>query len=136
MGAGRNSGVLGRLRSAALIAVLVGAAGSVGLVLREGQRSPRFLLVLFVLWVVSPFVGVVLAEVVSKRWPVLGRAPLHGVSLGFTVGSLGIYGAVVLGLFRARPAAVFLLVPLACWVLIAIALVFGGRVEEKAHDHN
>ena len=115
----------GPLRPAALIAVLVGAVGSVGLLLREGQRTPRFLLVLFVLWVLSPFMAVVLADAISKRWPVLTRPPLYGVSLVFTLGSLVIYGAVALGLLRARPAAVFLLVPLASWLLIAIALISG-----------
>ena len=134
MGAGKYAGFLGPLRSAALIAVLVGAVVSAGLVLREGQRTPRFLLVLFVLWVLSPFMAVVLAEVISKRWPVLSRAPLHGVSLVFTLGSLAIYGALVLGLATARPAAVFLLVPLASWMLIAIALISGRPLKETPHD--
>jgi hypothetical protein len=120
----------GPLRPAALIAVVVGAVGSAGLLLREGQRTPRFLLVLFVLWVLSPFMAVVLADAISKRWPVLTGAPLYGVSLVFTLGSLVIYGAVALGLFRARPAAVFLLVPLASWLLIVIALI-SGRLRQS-----
>src|SRR5258708_3982389 len=118
LGAGKCAAFLGTLRSGALIAVLVGAVVSAGLVLREGPRPPRFLLVLFVFGVLSPFMAAVLAEVISKRWPLLTRAPLPGVSLVFTLGSLAIYGAVALGFSRARPAAVFLLVPLATWVLI------------------
>ena len=43
--------------------MLVGAVGSVGFLLRAGQRTPRLLLVLFVLWVLSPFMAVVLADV-------------------------------------------------------------------------
>ena len=115
----------GPLRSAAPIAVMLGAVGSVGCLLHEGRRTPRLLLVLFVLWVVSPFVGVVLADMLSKRWPVLTRPALYGVSLVFTLGSLVIYGAVVWGAVTAKPAAVFLLVPLASWLLIAIALISG-----------
>ena len=130
MGAGR---FLGALRSAALIAVLVGAVGSVGLVLREGQHTPRFLLVLFVLWVLSPFVAVGLADVLSKRWLGLTGATLYCVTLVFTLGALALYGAVALELLRARPAAVFLLVPLASWVLIAIALIW-GRLRRQGED--
>jgi len=46
-----ENGFLGLLRAAALIAVVAGAGGSVGLMLRAGQRTPRLLLVLFVIWV-------------------------------------------------------------------------------------
>jgi hypothetical protein len=41
-----------------------------------GRRNDsRVLLVLFALWVLSPFMVVVLANVVSKRWSVQTRAP-------------------------------------------------------------
>jgi hypothetical protein len=39
-----------------------------------------------------------------------------------TLGSLAIYGAVALGLSRAKPAFVFLLVPPASWLLTAIVV--------------
>ena len=51
-----ESGLLGFLRTAALTAVLAGAVGSVGLMLYVGRRNhSRVLLVLFALWVLSPF---------------------------------------------------------------------------------
>jgi len=50
------------LSGAALIALLVGAVGSVGLMLRAGHRNPsRLLIVLFTFWVLSPFIALVLA---------------------------------------------------------------------------
>jgi len=53
-----ESGFLGLLRSAARIAVPAGAVGSVGLMLHAGRRNDsRILLVLFTLWVLSPFVA-------------------------------------------------------------------------------
>ena len=52
-----DEGILGLLRAVALIEVVAGAVGSVGLTLRAGQRSPRLLLVLFTIWVLSPFVA-------------------------------------------------------------------------------
>jgi hypothetical protein len=81
-----EGGFLGLLHSAALIAVLAGAVGSDGLMLRAGYRNPsRLLLVLFALWVLSPFIALVLANMVSKRWSVLTRATLYTVMLVLTV---------------------------------------------------
>src|SRR5206468_419698 len=84
-------GFLGVLRGAALIALVGGAAGSFGLMLRAGQRTPRFLLVLFAFWVLSPFVAFVLADVLSKRWSVAIRAALYSVILVVALGSVAIY---------------------------------------------
>lgn len=131
-----EGGFLGLLRRAALIAVLAGAVGSLGFLLRAGRRTPRLLLALFVFWVLSPFVALAWANVVSKRWPVVTRAALYTVMLVLTLGSLAIYGAVVLGPLRAKPAFVFLVVPLASWLLIAIvvpiAALISGRLARRA----
>ena len=69
---------LGRLCAAALIAVVVGAAGSVGLLLRAGQRTPRLLLVLMTIWVLSPFIALVWANVVRSAGRV-SREPRYMV---------------------------------------------------------
>src|ERR1017187_3316041 len=126
---------MGPLRAAAVIAVVAGAGGSVGLTLRVGQRTPRLLLVLFVLWVLSPFVALVLANVVSKRWSVLTRATLYIVTLFLTLASLTIYGVVALGPPRGKPAFAFLVVPLASWLLIAVvvplAAFISGRLSRQ-----
>jgi hypothetical protein len=119
------------LRGAALIAVLAGAVGSIGFLLREGRRTPRFLLLLFVLWVLSPFMALVWANMVSKPWSVVTRATLYTVMLVLTMGSLAIYGAVVLGLSRAKPAAVFLVVPLASWLLTAITVPIAALTSRR-----
>ena len=130
-----EGGFLGRLRAAALIAVLVGAGGSVGLMLRAGHRSPRLLLVLFAIWVLSPFMALVLANVVLKRWSVLTRATLYSVTLVLTLGSLAIYGDDALRHRRAQAAFVFVVVPLVSWLLIAIvvpiAAFISGRLSRR-----
>jgi len=124
---------LGLLRAAALIAVPAGAVGSLGLMLHAGRHNDsRILLILFALWVLSPFMALVLANVVSKRWPVHTRAALYSVMLVLTLGSLAIYGDVALGPPRAKTAFVFVVVPPASWLLIAIvvpaaALISGRR---------
>ena len=68
------------LRRAALISVVAGAGGSVGLMLRAGRRNDSpILLLLFGIWVLSPFMAAVLAHVESKRWPAVTRATLYVV---------------------------------------------------------
>jgi hypothetical protein len=114
---------LGLLRGASLIAVLAGAAGSVGFVLHAGRRNPsRLLLTLFAIWVLAPFVALVWAHVVAGCWPVPTRAALYGVMLVVTLGSLAVYGETALGPPRAKTAFPFLMVPAASWLLIAIVV--------------
>ena len=126
---------LGVLRAAALIAVLAGAAGSLGLMLRAGQRTPRFLLVLFVIWVLSPFGALVWANAVSKRWSVLTRATLYSVMLAVTLGSLAVYGDDALGHRRPQAAFVYVAVPPASFLLMAIvvpmAAMISGRLSRR-----
>jgi hypothetical protein len=126
-----EGGFLGRLRAAALIAVVVGAASSAGLLLRAGQRTPRLLLVLMAIWVLSPFIALVLANVVSKRWSSLTRVTLYGVMLAVTLGSLAIYGDDAMGRRRAQAAFVFVLVPTASWLLIAIAVPIAAFISGR-----
>jgi hypothetical protein len=127
-----EGGFLGLLHAAALIAVLAGAVGSVCLMLRAGHRNPsRLLLVLFALWVLSPFIALVLANMVSKRWSVLARATLYTVMLVITVGSLAIYGDVALGPPRTKAAFVFVVVPSASWLLIAIVVPIAALISGR-----
>jgi hypothetical protein len=117
-----DDGFLAFLRAVALIAVVAGAVGSVGLMLRAGQRTRRLLLVLFFIWVLSPFVALAWANVVSKRWPVLTRATLYCVTLVITLGSLAFYGKLVLPPAGSPRAFVFVAVPLASWLLMTIVV--------------
>src|SRR5437762_704930 len=96
------------LRGAALIAVLIGAAGSVGFMLYAGRHNKsNLLLVLFAIWVLSPFVAFLFATVVSKGWPVLTRVTLYSLMLVVSLGCLALYGYVALGPPRAQTAFVF-----------------------------
>ena len=127
-----EGGFLGLLRAAALIAVLAGTAGSVGLMLHAGRHNDsQILLVLFALWVLSPFMALVWANVVSKRWLVHTRATLYSVMLVLTLGSLAIYATVALGPPRAKAAFVFVVVPPASWLLIAIAVSIAALISRR-----
>ena len=111
-----------RLRLAALIAAPVGAVGSVALMLLAGKNPPIFLLLLFVLWVLGPFIVLILALMVSKRWSVLTRKTLYVMMLFLTTASLAIYGYFVMWRPQPTPTAVFVILPLAS-VLIAIMTI-------------
>jgi hypothetical protein len=125
-----EGGLLGRLRAAGLIAVMAGAVGSVGLMLHAGRRNDsRILLVLFTLWVLSPSAALLLADVVSKRWAVLTRGTLYSVMLVVALASWAIYGDAALGPPRAKTAFVFVVVPPASWLLIAIVVLIAALIS-------
>ena len=129
---GTEGEFLGLFHAAALIAVVAGAVGSVGLMLRAGHRNPsRLLLVLFAFWVLSPFMALVFANMVSKRWSVLTRAALYTVMLVLTVGSLAVYGDAALGPARSKTAFVFVVVPPASWLLIAIVVPIAALISRR-----
>jgi hypothetical protein len=121
------------LRTAALVAVGGGAAGSVGFMLYAGQRigSPRLLLGLFALWVVSPFVVLALGYVVSTRWSDFTRATLYGITLAITVASLVIYAAAALGSSRPK-TVVFVIVAPASWLLATIGVATAALVSRRS----
>jgi hypothetical protein len=124
------------LRAAALAFALAGAAGAVGLTLYAGRHNNSLILrLIFVVWVLSPFVAAAWANVVSIRWPVLTRATLHVVTLVLALGSVAIYGAVSFGLLKAKIGTIFLLVPVASWLLMAIlvplAAFLSGRLSRR-----
>jgi hypothetical protein len=126
-----DGGSIRVLRMTALIAVVAGAAGSIGFMLRAGRNAPLFLKLLFALWVLSPFMALVLADVVSKRWSLLTRATLYSVMLVLTLGSLTIYGDVALAPPRSQGAFVFVVVPPASWLLIATALPTAALISGR-----
>jgi hypothetical protein len=119
------------LRRAALIAVLLGAAGSVGFLLRAGQRTSLLLLVIMVTWVLAPFAALVFAGAVSKRWAFLIRVTLYGVMLVVTLGSLAIYVNDAVRPRQTQAAFVFVVVPLASWLLMAIAIPIAVLVSRR-----
>ena len=80
-----ESGFLRVLRGASLVAVVAGAGGSLALMLRAGRhQQSRILILLFAVWVLSPFLAGVLAHIASERWSILTRKTLSVVMLVLT----------------------------------------------------
>jgi hypothetical protein len=127
----RDREFLGLLHVAGLIATLAGAVGSLVLMLRAGSHSPRILLTLFTIWVLSPFAALISADMVSRPWPVPARVTLYSLMVVLSCGSLAVYGNGSLRPPKAHNAFVFLVVPLGAWLLMAIvfpsAFLIGRR---------
>jgi hypothetical protein len=124
-------GYLDLLRTVARFAVVAGAVGSLGFMLRAGRRTPRLLLVLFVIWVLSPFAALAWASMVSKRWSILAQATLYCVTLVLTLGSLAIYGGLVVPPAASPAAFVFVLVPPVSWVLLATVVPIAAWISRR-----
>jgi hypothetical protein len=122
---------LGVWRTVARIAVVAGAMGSVGLLLRAGRDTPRFLLVLFVGWILAPFLALAWAHTLSPRWPVLPRATLYGMTLVVTLASWAIYGGAILRPSGSSGGFYFVLVPAASCVLTAIAISIAALISRS-----
>jgi hypothetical protein len=134
-----KGGFLRLLHTAALIALIVGATGSLVFMFRAGQHTPRLLLILFVFWVLAPFAVLLWATMVSSRWSVLTQVTLHCVTFIVTLSSLAIYGEWV----NIRPAGsanafLFVIVPPLSLIFVAIAVptaaFISGRLSHRA-DH-
>lgn len=122
---GKPEGTLLRiLRAVALIVLIIGATGSLVIMFREGQDTPRFLLVLFTIWVFAPFAALFWANTVSKRWSVVTRATLYCVMIIVALSSLAIYGELI----DVRPAGsanAFLFVAVPPLSLVFITIIVG-----------
>jgi hypothetical protein len=125
-------GSLGRLRAAALIAVLAGAVASFGFMLRAGRRNhSRMLMAIMAVWVLSPFIALVWASLVSKCWPVLTRAAFYSVMLVVSLASLAVYGVDALRPPGAQAAFVFVVFPPVSWLLIAIVVALAAFISSR-----
>jgi hypothetical protein len=123
------------LRTMALAVGLAGAAGSLGLTLHAGRDTPVLLLVLFVGWVLSPFIALLIANRVSRRWSVATHATIYCLMLVVTLASLVGYS----GAFNSpdtKPAFIFLVIPLISWLLMAIAIPIAELLSRRLSRRN
>jgi hypothetical protein len=126
-----SAGVLGRLRSVALIAVIVGIVGSEILVVRAGGGSQRLLTVLFVVWILLPFAALAWANMVSTRWLAVTRVALYGTTIVIALGSLAFYGRVILPPAGSPHAFVFVMGPLVAWALMLVVVPISALISRR-----
>ena len=119
------------LRIIAVVAVVVGAVGSLGLVLHAGRKNHSVILpILFVMWVLFPFIVLMVANFFSTRWSVISRVALYCLTVFLTLISLVAYSGLLTPP-QSKPAGVFLIVPLLSLVALAAFVVWSRRASNK-----
>jgi hypothetical protein len=122
----------GVLRAIGVIAVVAGAAASLFCMFRVGRSNRSMLLMgLFTIWVLAPFAGLLVADRLAQRWTPGARAALSWLTLGLALGAPALYGGIAFGPPRPKPAAGFLMVPLASLVILAIGVTLLGRRSRR-----
>jgi len=122
---------LSGLRAIAFTALVIGAIGSLGFWIYAAKHPPPLLIVLFVVWVLSPFVVLGIGHVVAKRWAPSTRAALYWATLLVTVASIVIYADDAVSHRTAHPAAVYVVVPPASWVVSVVAIGVGAWIAKR-----
>jgi uncharacterized membrane protein YsdA (DUF1294 family) len=126
-----KGGALTGLRFTALIALVIGAAGSLGLWIHAARHPPPLIIALFVVWVLSPFVVLGIGHVVAKRWAPNTEAALYWVTLLVAVTSIAIYADDAVAHRTAHPAFVYVAIPPASWLASAVALGVGAWIARR-----
>jgi len=123
------------LRRVARTALAIGAAGSLALMVYAGRHNRSIALVLlFTVWVSSPFVALAVADRWARRWQPASRAAFYGVMFAVSLGSLLVYAFDAL---RPRPQAAFfyVLVPPTCWIIGAVILAIVALLGRRTRVH-
>lgn len=119
------------LQTTARVALVAGAAGSITLMTHAGARQRSVvLLLLFTSWVLSPFFALALANLRAGRWQPATRTALYGAMISVAFISLSVY-ALQAKFPQMKAGFIYLVVPAACWLLIAMALATAALVTPR-----
>ena len=124
------------LRTIALVVVLAAAAGSLVMVIHTGRHNSSLLLpILFILWVSSPFVALLVANRISKPWSIFTRVTLYWLMLIISAGCLVSYSGL-LSPPGTKAAFVFLITPLLSWLLIVTGIPIAASLSRKKSNRS
>ena len=106
-----------------MLCLLVGAAISLGTRYWVGRHnSSVVLLLLFTLWVASPFAGMAIVHHLARNWPGKRQVVTYSQIRNLSLGSAFLYVLIVAVKHLSKPAGPFVAVPVASWILMAIWL--------------
>ena len=118
---------------AALCSILMGGFGSVVFMHSVGRHNTSAVLVtLFTVWVSLPFVASAWLWWAIVRSSLVAKAAYYSLIVAISLGSLAVYGFVVLGSRMAKPAFPFLVTPLVSWIVVAFLT---ASVVSKKRKH-
>ena len=121
-----------RLHRTAQVAAVVGAVGSVALTLYAGRNNNLpLLMILMSGWVLAPFMGYALASRYSAGLATFTRVALDGIIVLVAVVSLLMYARGALRPPASKPAAVFVGVPIAAWLLMLVGVALGALISRR-----
>jgi hypothetical protein len=122
---------------ASRLALIVGAVGSVGLMLYAGRTNTHVLITLgFVVWILAPFALLALAERRSGSWAPATRVTLRALTVLVTVGSLAIYGYRAAFPPHSTGAFLFVIVPPVSVVLVLVALAIASLMPRPSRKES
>lgn len=120
------------LHRAAAGAAVVGAVGSVALTLYAGRANNLpFLMILMSGWVLAPFMAYALAGKFSGSWAPATRATLDAMIVLVAVASVALYARGAIRPPASKPAAVFVAVPIAAWLLMLIGVPLTALISRR-----
>ena len=110
-----------------ILILLAGAAGSIVFTLNAGRNNSSVLLqLLFLGWVISPYLALLAFHFYSRLWQSISDAFYLRMTGFITLFNTVVYS----GIFSPKgmkPAFVFLVVPLISWMTIAVVSLFSQR---------
>ena len=119
------------LRTTALTILLVGAIGSLYFMFKAGSNQISIiLLILLSGWVLSPFVGLTIADRFSKRFTDKIYSRVYWTMIALAVASLIAYSGALIPP-GTKPAFIFLVVPFVSWLFILIIFLITKRHSRK-----
>lgn len=122
------------LRKVSLISIAVASTGAFGLTMYVGRNNPSLaLMMMFMMWVLSPFVAALIVDTKWEQWTGVRRESLYALMILISVVSLVVFSFVAFGPPMAKPAAPFLLVPAAEWILVAAVVLKGVLKKRKSN---
>ena len=119
------------------VTVVVGAAGSLALLLYAGRSNTHLLITLgFIVWVLAPFALLALAERRSGSWSPGAQTTLRAMTLIIAAASLGIYAYRAAVPPRSTGAFLFVIVPPVSVVLVLVALVVASLMSRPSRKES
>jgi hypothetical protein len=115
----------------AVLMVLAGGGGSIAFTVYAGRSNNSVvLIVLFIGWVLSPFITLLLVNTLANRRSVTERVCLYSIMIIITLASLLAYS----GQWTppdAKPAAVFLITPFLSWVFMSVGYLIVSTLPNR-----
>ena len=119
------------------VTIIVGAAGSLALMLYGGRSNTHLLItLLFIVWVLAPFALLALAERRSGSWSPRAQTTLRALTLIVAAASLGIYAYRAAFPPRTTGAFLFVIVPPVSVILVLVALAISSLMSRPSRKES